>query len=160
MISEAKDAEAEPCKSDLADDFDLKTSCEQRIQSLVGDQERYVKMYWSLINQLQLWVHLFVQERESALMKERNEKLTTEVWYSSSFSQFNLLFCTVKTAWSRNFKNSLSIITFQLKTLQQERDEDKINLSNFREELQTLEVKPQIWNIRFFFFAQCFHPLF
>lgn len=41
MISEAKHAEAEPFKSVLADDFDLKTSCEQRIQSLVGDRECY-----------------------------------------------------------------------------------------------------------------------
>lgn len=61
----------------------------------------FLKIYSSLIIKLQLCVRLFVQERESTLMKEQNEKLTTEVWYSLSFSQFNLLFCTpVKTTWS------------------------------------------------------------
>lgn len=67
------------------------------------------------------------------------------------------MFCTpVKTAWSRNFKNSWHIITFQLKTLQRERDKDKISLSKFRDELQTLEVKPQIWNVQFFFLCSVF----
>nr|XP_046263117.1 uncharacterized protein LOC124068724 isoform X3 [Scatophagus argus] len=77
IISEAQQVEAEPCRSALSDNLDVKRFNEKEIQEL---------------------------ERESTKMKEQNKKLTAE-----------------------------------LKSLQQERDQDKSSLSKFRVALQTTE---------------------